>query len=127
MSDPKSGSVSIADGVLTYRSEHCGTWSIHLSEVRKIEEFTSSDGPWLDDYFYCFHTVSKEEVSASFYAEGWSAVWPELEQVFPGLGQAGLCDSTSCRTRILWPQGTEKEANQSVEAMQAVARTARLT
>lgn len=113
MSDPESGLVSIADGVLSYYSDLHGTWSIQLSEVRKIEEFTNSDGPCLDDYFYCFHTVL-EEVIASFYASGWETVWPDLMQTFPGLREASLCRSTNDKSRILWPQETEKETKQPV-------------
>lgn len=115
MNIPESGVISVSGRELSYRSAHYGEWSIPLSEVREISEFTTSEGPLADDYFFCFRTARKEAVTASFHAVGWDGLWPVLAQSFPGLIRPGLCDSTSFRTRILWPQDTKKEANQLVQ------------
>ncbi len=115
MNSPESGVISVSGRELSYRSDHYGQWSIPLSEIREISELTTAEGPFVDDYFFCFRTAQKEEVRASFYAVGWDDLWPILAETFPGLIRPGLCDSTSSRTRILWPQDTEEEPNQPAE------------
>jgi hypothetical protein len=108
----ESGAIEIVDRVLIYRSSHYGLWSLPVSTIQKIEEYTDSDDPLIDDYFYRFTTPTKEERTASFYAVGWDHVWPELERVFPGIEHGGLCNSTDDKIRLLWPlqkEGAEVE------------------
>lgn len=106
----ESGAIEVVDRVLIYRSSHYGLWSLPVSTIQKIEEYTNSDGPLIDDYFYRFTTATKEERTASFYAVGWDLVWPELEKAFPGIDHGGLCNSTDYKMRLLWPL-QEDEAN----------------
>lgn len=107
----ESGVIEVLDGVLAYRSSHYGLWSLPISTIQKIEEYTHSGGPFIDDYFYRFTTATKEERTASFYAVGWDIVWSELEKAFPGINHGGLCDSTDYKIRMIWPL-QKQEANQ---------------
>jgi hypothetical protein len=111
---PKSGTIEVIEDALVYRSSDYGAWSVPLSTISRIDEFTTDEGPFLDDYFFRIHTSSKEERAASFYAEGWTDLWPKLARHFSGLAAPGLCNSTDFKVRTLWPHGKE-EANQPVQ------------
>jgi len=111
---PKSGKIEIIEDALVYRSADYGSWSISLSTINRIDEFTTEDGPFSDDYFFRFQTSSKEERDASFYAEGWSKLWPSLALRFSGLSAPSLCNSTDFKFHALWPQAKE-EANQPLQ------------
>jgi hypothetical protein len=99
----ESGMVEIVGGVLTYRSACYGVWSLPMTAIQKIEEYTNSDGPLLDATFYRFSTATREERIASSCAVGWEEAWPALEQAFPGLESPGLGNSMENNVRLLWP------------------------
>ncbi len=98
-----SGELECAGGVLSYRSGD-GGWSILISAIRLIGEYTNSDGPFLDDYFLVFLTAVEDGWhQASFYAEGRDEALRSIETRIGATIEPGLCDSTTFRTRILWP------------------------
>jgi len=45
-------------------------WKLPMSAIRLIGEYTNSDGPYLDDYFFVFVLADGTWRQASFYAEG---------------------------------------------------------
>jgi hypothetical protein len=101
--DEFSGVIECGEDVLTYRSGF-GDWAIPIAGIRLIAEYTTSDGPWLDDYFFVFLTAAEGGWhEASFYAEGREAALRELGSKIGARLDAGLCASTEYRTRILWP------------------------
>ncbi len=66
----ESGRVWLESDEIHCKSAICGDWSLPLSEVRVIGEFTNQDGP-VDDYFFAFVTSPYEMWrSVSFYADG---------------------------------------------------------
>lgn len=98
-----SGVLECSDATLSYRSG-VGDWTILISEIRLIAEYTNSDGPWIDDYFLVFLTAPEGgRHEASFYAKGREAALGTLEKRIGARLECGLCGSTDYRTRILWP------------------------
>ena len=91
------------EDVITYHSA-AGDWSVPIAEVRLIGEYTNSDGPYLDDYFFVFLTAPQGGWhQASFYAKGRDEALAALSRRFDAPLQCGLCNSTRYKTRILWP------------------------
>ncbi len=102
--DEYSGTLECVGESLNYRSK-LGDWSILISEIRLIAEFTNSDGPYLDDYFFVFLTATEGGWhQASFYAEGCDGALRVLERKIGASLETGLCGSTDYRTRIMWPE-----------------------
>lgn len=98
-----SGVLECSDATLSYRSG-VGDWTIPISAIRLIAEYTNSDGPWIDDYFFVFLTAPEGGWhEASFYAKGREAALCALEKKIGTQLECGLCGSTEYRTRILWP------------------------
>ena len=101
--DEYAGVLECEGGLLTYHSKHVD-WSIPTSDIRLIAEYTNSDGPHLDDYFFVFLTATKGGWhEASFYAAGREIALRALEEKIGASLETGLCYSTEYRTRILWP------------------------
>ncbi|MFA5193828.1 MAG: hypothetical protein WC740_24220 [Verrucomicrobiia bacterium] len=65
-----SGELRCSEDVITYRSS-AGDWSVPIAEIRIIGEYTNTDGPYIDDYFFVFLTAPEGGWhQASFYAKG---------------------------------------------------------
>ena len=81
-----------------------GDWSVRISEVRLIGEYTNSDGPYVDDYFLVFLTAPENGWhEASFYAKGRDQMLEVLSRSIEAHLECGLCNSTHHKSRIMWP------------------------
>lgn len=102
--DSNSGILTCENGTVRYSSRQFGSWSLPVSSIQVVGEFTNEDGPHIDDYFLVFLTSSRSEWwQASIYAEGRDDFLRALEKELPGLGAPGLSNSTSFKSRVLWP------------------------
>ncbi len=104
MSHPNhSGELRCGAGVITYHSP-AGDWSVPIADVRLIAEYTNSDGPYVDDYFFVFLTAPEGGWhQASFYAKGRDEALAALSRTIGAPLECRLCDSTEYKTRIMWP------------------------
>ena len=100
----ESGIVRFDGTLITYTSQHYGSFSIPLSEVALIGEFTTDNGPFIDDWFLVLVPRSGGEwFETSIYAEGIESF---LEQLSAALGSTiigSLAASTDFASRIIWP------------------------
>jgi hypothetical protein len=96
-------SLSLEDDRVQLRRSGELVWEVPVSEVRVIGEYTTEGGPWADDWFVLL--VGKDgnwfEAPADVH---------NLGVVLTGLGErlqapiaVALANSTSFRSRILWP------------------------
>ncbi len=86
----KSGEISFADGVISYRIDG-GGWTVNLQDVRLIGEYTTANGPLIDDYFFVFLTAKENGWhEASFYASGLVMIVRNSQGVALGLGISGF-------------------------------------
>jgi hypothetical protein len=103
MTENDSGRVQLRDGVIHYESSIYGTWSLPLSEVRAVGEYTNQDGPGVDDWFLVFLTHGAA-YEASLYAHRRDQF---LEDLSAALGAEISCElvySTDFRSHLLWPE-----------------------
>lgn len=98
-----SGETGYSEDVITYHSA-ADNWSVPIAEIRLICEYTNSDGPYLDDYFFVFMTDREGGWhQASFYARGRNEALATLSRRIGTPLECELCNSTQYKTRILWP------------------------
>jgi hypothetical protein len=81
-----------------------GAWSLVFDEIVVIGECTNELGPFADDYYICFvRGDGARWLSASFYAEGRDELLECLAHRFGTTFEYSLCDSTTFRSRVMWP------------------------
>jgi len=78
----ESGHILLDGDVIRYRSAAYGDWDLPVSDVRILGEATNQNGPFADDYFFCFASGpgmwpkhrSTPKVATSFFA-CWERSW----------------------------------------------------
>lgn len=99
-----SGELQYTNDTISYRAEH-STWSLPVSSIHLLAEYTDSNGPYIDDYFFVFMTAPEDGWhEASFYAKGRDELLSALSAKLGTSIECGLCNSTEYKTRILWPE-----------------------
>ena len=103
MSTPnQSGRIKLEGDTIVYTLPEREAWRVPVADVRVVGEFTTTDGPYGDDYFFVF--IARDQwFEASFYAEGRDSFWAALSQKLGHKLETGLCHSTSLASRVLWP------------------------
>jgi hypothetical protein len=99
-----SGELKFTEESLSYRSA-AGSWSVNISDVRLIGEYTTANGPYIDDYFLVFVTALEGGWhEASFYARGRDELLAALSKKLGAPIETGLSNSAHFKTRIIWPE-----------------------
>jgi len=98
-----SGHIRLDGDTIRYRSKLYGDWDVPVSDVRIVGESTDQNGPFADDYFFCFATGPGMWLEASFYAEGRDEFLRALGARLGSPLETGLCHSTDFASRVLWP------------------------
>lgn len=102
--DPKSGVLCIDGQTLSYTSPDYGNWQIPIAEVVTFGEYTTNNGPYIDDWFLVFVTTDFNWVEASNYCDGCDAIRDELAEHWGVESLRGeLSFSTDFNSRALWP------------------------
>lgn len=105
-----AGTLKCQKDVLSYQSgSH--SWSVGVSDIVLVGEYTTSDGPLADDYFLVFFTAQQSEGwhQASFYAEGRDEALATLAEIFGRPLQLGLCNSANFKSQIIWPHSVAEK------------------
>jgi hypothetical protein len=98
-----SGELRCVDGLLSYKAEGV-SWNLKISDIRLVGEYTTANGPHIDDCFFVFLGAFEGGWhEASFYARGRDEVLPALGASLGAPIETGLCNSTHYKTRIIWP------------------------
>lgn len=82
-------------------------WSLPISSIVLISEYTTNEGPQADDYFLIFITVEKDVFyfhTASFYAAGTDAALAALQELLGSTFELQLTGSTEWDSRVIWPE-----------------------
>ncbi|MDQ6635508.1 MAG: hypothetical protein M3Z10_12235 [Gemmatimonadota bacterium] len=95
------------DGAVQYIRERGGGWELAASDIALVGEYTTADGPFIDDYFFAFVRNDGAVFQASFYAAGGNATLDALGAALGGRITAGLCNSATWRSRVIWPAALE--------------------
>jgi hypothetical protein len=102
--NPKSGVLSMDGPTLSYASPDYGNWQIPVSEIIAFGEYTTDNGPHIDDWFMVFVTKDFNWVEASNYCGGSEAVRNELAHRWGVESLYGkLWGHTEFASRVIWP------------------------
>jgi len=96
------------DGNVVYCKGDDGSliWATPISAIVLIAEYTTSAGPWIDDYFLNFWSCEDGGLlksSATFYAKGRDVAFQILSDKLGSKLQLGLCNATWWTSRVIWP------------------------
>ena len=100
-------SLQVSGARLSCLDEHEQRWSIEIADIILIAEYTTDEGPHLDDYFLVFVTVENGIPffsKCTFYAEGRDEVFECLLKTFDMPVEFKLCSSTAWASSVLWPR-----------------------
>jgi tetratricopeptide (TPR) repeat protein len=97
-----SSELHVGDGALSYTSGEY-RFRVRLEDLALVGEFTTADGPGVDDYFLVFFTRDGARHDASFYAEGRDATLAALGDYWQAQLTIRLAASASLASNILWP------------------------
>lgn len=102
----ESGRIWFEEGVIRYESRNYGSWAFPLADLKVIGEYTTDNGPFVDDWFLVFVTSSTASwYEASNYAEGLDEFKIELASSLDVESLCGeLAASTDFASRIIWPK-----------------------
>ncbi len=102
--DPDSGVLTLKDSTLSYASPVYGNWQVPLSEIIAFGEYTTDNGPHIDDWFMVFVTRDYNWVEASNFCTGREVVRDELAEHWNVESLHGeLTFSTDFSSRAIWP------------------------
>lgn len=83
-------------------------WTLPLSELEIVGEYTDPNGPYVDDYFFVFVTRPNHKWNeASFYAEGRDEFLQKLGLMLGAEIHCDLADSVDYKSRVMWPKELE--------------------
>lgn len=104
-STPGSGRIWMEADQILYNSRDYGAWRFPLAELRVFGEYTTDNGPMIDDWFMVFVTSNNGDwFESSTYAEGANEFRRQLAAAPGATGLHGdLFASTNFTSRVLWP------------------------
>ncbi len=99
--------LDIAQSALEYRnSQHELVWQMPVDNIVLMAEYTTNEGPWLDDYLLVFVAADGDRLNlatASFYADGRDEIVSKLAERWKVKIELSLFNSTEWTSRIVWP------------------------
>jgi len=82
-------------------------WQIAVSNLACLAEYTTANGPFVDDYFLVFSGKDGFHREASFYSTGRDEMLETLSESLGCALRLVLANSTAFRSRIIWPLNLE--------------------
>jgi len=103
-SDNNKAVIGLEGDLLVYREQGTELWRTRLAAVAVIGEYTTANGPYIDDYFLVFVTTpERHHFHGSFYAVGRDALLASLTKRLGSSIECRLCNSTQLTSRCMWP------------------------
>jgi hypothetical protein len=104
-----SGHLLLEKADVVYSANGKELWRLPVTQIRVIGEYTTANGPYVDDYFLVFVVrQSTEWFEASYYAQRDDSFRKNLGNLLGGDEiRFGLNNSTDWKHRVLWPKNLE--------------------
>lgn len=75
---------------------------INVFDIKAIGEFTTADGPFIDDWFLTFIT-QKDWIEIPMYTDGMTEFLTDLGNLLNSNLSAKLTNTTDWKTRVMYP------------------------
>ena len=92
---------------------------IPVDDIKLIGEYTTGNGPLIDDWFIVFMTSSTDWKQISEYTPGMQEMLQELGELLDAEIVCSLFSSTSWKTSIIWPASVAEKEMWDVQTEQA--------
>ena len=112
-----SGRVYIDSGKIIWENQSERIGEIVISDIRLIGEYTTAEGPVLDDWFIVFFMSKDDCRQVSAYAKGIMDVLDQVGKSVGGQVLPGLAASAEWATRLIWPQEVEGKPMWNMEEL----------
>lgn len=99
-----SVSVSINNDMILWENEGKSITNFPINNIKVIGEYTTSEGPFIDDWFFVFILSADEIKEISAFAEGIHEVLIYLGKIKDAEIYGQLASSTQWKTRVIWPR-----------------------
>jgi len=89
-----------------YSSERRLHWRIPVESIVLMAEYTTNEGPLIDDYFVLFIALDGDKLNiatASFYSDGRDGIVRTLARRWGNDIELSLFNSTEWKSRVVWP------------------------
>ena len=98
------GVLSLEGDVLRYQGSREPSWSLPVSQLAVVGEYTNQSDPWGDDWFLVFVCQeSSEFFLAPAWAEGVHVIREHLGEMLGAAIPASLANSADFKSIVLWP------------------------
>lgn len=104
-----AGRARIIDDRVVLEYLHDPKVEIPISNIKLIGEYTTENGPQLDDYFMVFYYSDNSYAVISMYAENLNEMIDELAVIMKTKLDSHLVNSTVWNSNILWPSKSKGE------------------
>lgn len=103
MSGIDQGTITLEDNTLAFTAEHYDNWTVSVDDIAVIGEYTTSEGPWLPDYFWV--VVQRQGVwhIVPNGAKNCMDAFRSLQGRLGGNWKYGLCGSVDIASYTVWP------------------------
>jgi hypothetical protein len=98
-----SGRTYIKDEKIIWDSDEGFLSQIPIKDIKIIGEYTTSDGPFKDDWFFVFILDSDDIRKVSAYATGTEVMLRQVGQRINAELSGQLANSANWKTNVLWP------------------------
>jgi hypothetical protein len=99
-----TGALSFDGSLLSYESIFYESWSINVSALVLVGEFTNQDGPHLSDHFLVLVDSDRRLYEVPIGATGFESTWKQLAQMLGVNPELSLVGETDFASGILWPE-----------------------
>lgn len=104
-----SGNILISNEDLIYRFRDEEVFKINFKEIKLIAEYTTDQGPTLDDWFLVLYDEKENVYQVSMYAENIMEVLEEMREKLNSSLVTDLYSSADWKSNILWPEEVKGE------------------
>jgi len=95
--------IELDGDVIRYRSTTGTIFELAISDISIIAESMNENGPFGDDWFYCFVTGSRGWTEAPVYADGGEEFLRRLSERLKTPIELEFASVTDFASRIVWP------------------------
>ena len=106
--DKHPACVRIQAQAIHYSIRGSEVWELPIAELRVVGEYTTPNGPYIDDYFFVFLSTD-HWYEALFYCQRGLELLPELSEELKDELACGLQNSTNWKSRVIWPPEIKEE------------------
>ncbi len=109
--DKTSGAVWIQGDKVFWDYDDKNVLQFDINDIVVIGEYTTTDGPWLDDWFLIFITKKDQSLSIPFYANNIDELLQYLTKKFhDDFTKACLANSSEWNSIVLYPKHLKGKA-----------------